>query len=273
MIRRSVALSLLLAAPAAAQDAPPAPEALLEALQLDRVVSLMREEGVEQGLALADDLFPGQGGAGWRLSVERVYDEDAMRQRLVEGVSGALEGQDVDAMADFFASPRGERIVELELSAREAMAEEGVEEAALAAWSLLPEEDPERAERIGRFIDANGLVEENVEGALNANLAFMRGLNEGGAFPEPLPEADLLADVWSAEPEIRAEMEGWLGAFLSLAYEPLEDADLDAYIAFSDTDEGQALNRALFEGFDAMYEGMSFELGRAAASQMVGRDI
>jgi hypothetical protein len=273
MIRRAAVLSLLLAAPAAAQDVPPSQEALFEALQLDRVVALMREEGVEQGLELADDLFPGQGGAGWRLSVERVYDEGAMRQRLLDGVSTALEGEDVDAMTDFFASPRGKRIVELELSAREAMAEEEVDEAARAAWSLLPEEDHERALRIERFVAVNDLVEENVEGALNANLAFMRGMNDGGAFLEPLPEEDLLVDVWAAEPEIRAEMEGWLGAFLSLAYEPLEDADLDAYIAFSETEEGQALNRALFEGFDAMYEGMSLELGRSAAAQMVGQDI
>ena len=273
MIRHAAALSLVLALPAAAQDVPPSHEALFDALQLDRVVSIMRAEGVEQGEELAGDMFPDRGGAGWRPSVERIYDEGAMRQRLLDGISGAIEGQDVEAMTGFFASEQGARIIELELAAREAMADDDVDEAARATWSLMAEEDPERAARIERFIDVNDLVDENVEGALNANLAFMRGMSEGGAFPEPVPEDDLLADVWSAEPEIRAEMEGWLGGFLSLAYEPLEDEALDAYIAFSATPEGQALNRALFEGFDAMYEGMSFELGRAAAAQMVGQDI
>lgn len=266
-------LSLAVPAPLAAQAMPSEHGALLDALQLDRIVEIMHGEGVEQGETLAQDLFPDRGRAGWRLSVGRIYDEGVMRQRLREGVSEALDGEDVAAMTDFFASETGKRIVDLELAAREALAEPDAEEAARASWALMAEDDPERARRVERFIEVNDLVEENVVGALNANYAFMRGLNDGGAFPAPLPEEELLADVWSSEPEIRVEMEGWLGGFLSLAYEPLEDDALDAYIAFSETPEGQALNRALFEGFDTMYQGMSFDLGRAAASQMAGQDI
>ena len=266
-------LSLAVALPAAAQEAPPEHEVLFDALQLDRVVSIMRAEGLAQSEDLAGDLFPNRAASGWHASLERIYDEDAMRGRLLGGVSGALEGEDVDEMTAFFTSPQGERIVELELAAREAMMDDEADEAARAAWGILLEDDPERAGRIERFIEVNDLVEENVEGALNSNLAFMRGLGEGGAFLEPVPEDQLLADVWSAEPEIRAETTAWLGGFLSLAYEPLGDGDLDAYIAFSETEEGQALNRALFAGFDAMFEGLSGELGRAAAAQMVGQDI
>ena len=278
MIRHSAlvaSLTLTIAAPALAQ-VPPEHEALFDALKLDRVVALMREEGAEQGEALADEMFATRARAGWRDSIARVYDEDAMRARLIEGMSEALEGEDpedVEAMTAFFASGRGERIIDLELAARETMVDEEVEEAARATWSLLPQEDPERAERIDAFIEVNDLVDENVEGALNANLAFLRGLSDGGAFSEPVPEDDLLADVWASEPEIRSEMKGWLGGFLSLAYEPLEDEALDAYIAFSESPEGQALNRALFDGFDAMYRGVSFDLGRAAAAQMAGQDI
>ena len=273
MIRQAAALSLTLAWPAGAQDVPPEHEALFEALRLDRVVALMREEGVEQGETLAEDLFPGRGRAGWRLSVSRIYDEGVLLQRLRDGVSGALEGEDVEAMTAFFASDRGERITELELDAREAMSDEEVEQAARDTWTLLAEDDPARAQRIERFVEVNDLLEENVVGSLNANLDFVLGLNAGGAFPDPVPEEDLLADVWASEPEIRDDMQGWLGAFLTLAYEPLEDEALDAYVAFSETPAGQALNRALFEGFDAMFDGVSFEMGRAAAAQMAGQEI
>ena len=55
--------------------------------------------------------------------------------------------------------------------------------------------------------------------------------------------------------------------------EAMSDAEFDAYIAFSETEAGQALNRALLEGFDVMYEGVSVELGRAAASRIVGLDL
>ena len=262
---------LALAAPAGA--APPEHEALFEALEIDRMVALMRDESVSQGEELAGELFPGRGVATWRSALGRIYDEEAMRAGLLEGMSGGLEGEDIAAMTAFFGAERGRRIVELELEARERMADEAVEEAALATWGLMAEDDPARADRIERFIAVNDLVDENVEAALNANLGFLMGLAEGGAFPEPMTEGEMLEQVWSTEGEVRAEMEQWLGAHLALAYEPLSDADLDAYVAFSETGPGQALNRALLEGFDAMYDGVGVELGRAAASQMVGFDI
>ena len=274
MVRHAViALPLVLASPAWAQDIPPEHEALMDVLQMDRVVSIMRAEGVQQGEALAEDLFPNRGEAGWRVSVERIYDEGLMRQRLRDGISDALEGEDVGAMTAFFTSDPGERIVELELDAREAMSEEDVEEAARGAWTLMAEDDPERAALIDRFIEVNDLLEENVVGALNGNFEFVTGLSQGGAFPNPAPEDEILADVWSSEPAVRQEVHDWLGGFLSMAYAPLDDADLDAYIAFSETPVGQAMNRALFEGFDAMYEGVNLDLGRAAAAQMAGQEI
>lgn len=272
MIRlAAIAAALLTASAAIAQDAR---DALMDALEVDRVVELMRAESLERGEELADDLFPSTLAAdGWRAELERIYDEDVMRQRMRGGLEEGLEGRDVDAMTDFFASETGRRIVESELAAREGMMDPDVEEAARATWGLLPEEDPERHGRIERFVAVNDLVEINVEGALNAHLDFLRGLAEGGAWPEAMGEADMLAEVWGSEGAVREELQDWLGAHLVLAYEPLEDDELDAYIAFSGSEAGQALNRALFDGFDAMYDGISFALGAAAAERMVGFDL
>ena len=270
---RLTTLALVLALPAAAQDEGDDAQALMDALQLDRMVSLMHAEGTAQAEGMADELFPGRGTAGWQVSVGRIYDRGAMGQRLRDAFGEALDGRDVAAMAAFFASERGRRIVDLELAAREALADEDVEETARAAWGLMPSEDPERHADIQRFVAVNDLIDENVEAAFNANLEFLGGLDAGGAFPDPMPEEEMLAQVWNSEPRVRAEMEEWLGAFLTLAYEPLTDADLDAYIAFSDSEVGEDLNRALFAGFDAMYEGVGYQLGRAAAAQMVGQDL
>jgi hypothetical protein len=87
-------------------------------------------------------------------------------------------------------------------------------------------------------------------GAMNANYAFYMGLVEGDAFEEDLTEAGDPADVWSQEAEIRADTEEWVYSYLTLAYAPLSDEDIDAYIALSRTAEGRALNRALFGTFD-----------------------
>jgi hypothetical protein len=61
--------------------------------------------------------------------------------------------------------------------------------------------------------------------------------------------------------------------YLAMAYQPLSDADLEAYIAFSRTPEGQVLNRALFAAFDALFNALSRDLGLAAARLMAGQDL
>jgi len=134
------------------------------------------------------------------------------------------------------------------------------------------EGDP-RVEMITRFAEANDLVERNVAGALNANLAFYRGMVAGGAFDGGLSESEILADVWSQEAEVRRETEEWLFPFLAMAYQPLSEDDLGAYLAFSETAPGQALNAALFAGFDAMFEAISQDLGLAAARMMTSQDL
>jgi hypothetical protein len=58
-----------------------------------------------------------------------------------------------------------------------------------------------------------------------------------------------------------------------MAYQPLNDADLEAYIEVSETRAGRVLNRALFAGFDDMYVSISRALGVAAARFMTGQDI
>jgi len=110
------------------------------------------------------------------------------------------------------------------------------------------------------------LIERNVMGALNSNLVFYNGLVDGGALE--MSQADIVADVWSQEESVRDEARDWLNAFLLMAYEPLDKAELQAYIAFYQTPEGKVLNRAMFDAFDAMYEEVSYILGRALARHM-----
>ena len=250
-----------------------ADEALLEALQLPRVVEVMRAEGLAQGEELARDLMPGRDPAAFMLRVERIYDAPAMEARLAEGLTEALEGADVPAITAFFESGVGARIIELELSAREAMMAEDVEEAAKEGWAEIARDDPDRAALIDEFIEVNGLIEENVQGGLNSNLAFFRGLNENGAFDPPMDEGAMLADIWGQEPEIRSETTDWLHGYLGLAYAPLTDEELTSYVEFSRTEPGADLNRALFDAFDAMYDGMTYALGESAALLMMGEDI
>ena len=276
MIRAAlIALGLLLAAapPAAAQGAD-ADARVAELLEAPRMIGLMREEGIAYGETLAADLIGRPDDPVWAEALEAIYDERAMLERFETALGEALTAEEAAPIAAFLEGDLGRRIVELELSAREVIADEAAEDAARAAWAEAAARGTPRAGRIETFIAVNDLVEENVASGLTANYEFLAGLAEGGGMggAETSDEA-LIAQAYGAEPELRAETEAWLGGYLNLAYGPLSDADLDRYIAFSETDAGRDMNRALFRAFEAMYDGMSRAMGLAAGARMVGEDI
>lgn len=273
---------LALPAPAVlAQTTAPAPATaplaadLSRVLRIAEVIDVMRQEGLDYGTSLEVELFPGRGRAGWRLAVEMIYDTATMNRRLDAALAQAMAGDEAGLAATlaFFGDARGQRILSLEIEARRALLDEAAEEAAQAHAEDMASRDDPRLGLLKRFADANDLIEANVQGALNANLAFYRGMAEAGAMGEQMTEDEMLADVWGQEPDIRTETENWLFPYLALAYGPLEDADLEAYIAFSQTPEGRRLNVALFAAFDAVFGRISYDLGRAAGRQMLGEDI
>lgn len=248
-------------------------EALLEAMDMRGLLEVMHLEGQDYGTMLEDELFPGRGGAAWAAIVSQTYDPTVMYDRFANRFSGELEGENVATMTDFFTSDTGQRIVAYEITAREALLEEGIEEAAKETLSVKEAEDDPRLALVREFVRANDLVESNVMGAMNANYAFYVGLMDGKAFPRQMTEQDILSDVWSQEEEIRADTEEWVHSYLLMAYQPLSDEDLQTYIDMARTPEGRALNRALFAAFDEVFTDISATLGLAAARFIAGQDI
>jgi hypothetical protein len=250
-------------------------EDLSRLLRLDEVMAVMRDEGLDYGRDLEAELFPGTGGVRWTGAVGDIYDSDAMLRRFEQVFAPrmAADPEALDATLDFFGSERGQRIVELEIAARRALLDEAVEEVAEARVEEMRRTDDPRLDLITRYAEVNDLIEQNVAGALNSNLAFYRGMVEGGAFEGGLTEDEMLADVWSREGEIRDDTADWLLPFLAMAYDPLSDDDLRAYVAFSETAPGQTLNAALFASFDALFGDLSRDLGRAAAQMISSQDL
>lgn len=258
-ILRLTGLLLLLALPAQAQDSP-AMSRMAEALRLDEIIDIMRQEGISSADELARDML-GSAGGDFEVQRDRIYDAKRMRATVLAGMDEVLGSAEAAAISDFFETELGARIIGLELSAREAFMDEDIEEASNEIARGLADDNPGRLALLDRFIEVNNLLESNVVGALNSNFAFYSGLVDGGAFAEPPAEEDMLAEIWGQEPEIRENTGLWLHSYLNLSYQPLSDEELEAYIAFSETDAGQAMNRALFEGFDVMFEQISRALG------------
>lgn len=273
--RHADAVLLSVQAPATAENSGQILQ-LSKTMQISSILAVMREEGLDYGTTLEPELFPGKGGATWTAQVSRIYDVAAMQIQFDEALVAALAHEDatsLDVMEGFFGSDRGQRILMLEIEARRALLDEATEDAAKVNVQEMAAEGDPRLALIRKFAEANDLIEMNVAGALNANLAFFKGMAEAGAFDDEMTEDQMLSNVWSQEPDIRGETETWLYPYLALAYQPLSDDDMDAYLAFSDLDEGQALNAAVFEAFNDLFTAISADLGRAAAKQMRGEDI
>ena len=255
------------------QAATPDPaDTLFDALQLADIIAIMREEGVDYGQDIDTDLLSSRGGAGWADTVDDIYDVDAMTDLVKRELAANLDGDSVDPAIAFFEGTLGQQIISLEVSARRALLDEALDEAAKDAATIAMADRTDRFVQLETFVTVNDLIETNVVGALNANYAFMTGL-ESGLMSQTATEEEILSDVWQQEPDIRRNTTEWVYSFLNMAYQPLDDAELDAYIAFSDTEAGQALNAAMFAAFDAMFTDISAQLGRESAVVLSGQDI
>ncbi len=265
------AVAVLMGSTATAQ--PSDADILFDALGLPDIIDVMREEGVAYGAQIGADLFPNQVTPAWSATVETIYDAAAMQTTVRAAFNDILDGTDIAPMLDFFRSEPGQSIVALEVSARRALLDDAVDEASKDAARIAQADNTDRFQLIEEFAETNGLIETNVAGAMNANVAFYMGLMDGGAFDDALTESQILNDVYDQEPEIRENTSEWVYSFLLLAYDPISDDDIKAYTAFSSTDAGAVLNGALFEAFDDMFDAISFALGRESARVMAGQDL
>lgn len=270
-------LALMVSGGARAQDAGAARGAriadLARVLQVPDLIRVMAAEGAAYGDTLEEELFAGRGGDKWDAEVARIYDPVKMERLFGASFQKALGSADPGPMIAFFNTAVGQQIVSLEIAAREALLDDSAEAASHEQLQELRDTGSPFLHHLRAFIKANDLVESNVAGAMNANYAFYTGMSNSGAFPDDMTEAEVLADVWSQEPEIRTETEDWVYRYLALAYRSLPEGVLDDYTAFSLTDSGQRLNAALFAAFDTLFVGISRDLGRAAAGYMIGQDL
>ncbi|MEL7256170.1 MAG: DUF2059 domain-containing protein [Pseudomonadota bacterium] len=244
---------------------------LVAALRMADTVSIMREEGLVYGSTLISDMMMDADTPGWRIRVGQIYDETRMLEGLTRGLEEELQEADLAPMLALFTSDLGERIIALELAAREVFSEEEAELAARDRFDDLTDNDDPLVTQITTMMDDSDLVNFNVMGILNSNMMLYRGLSDGGAIE--LGEDDILRDVWASEPDVREESTGWLQGYFLTCYETLDPAELETYAAFWRTAEGKALNAALFAVFDQMYEDLSYLLGRAAAEQLKSEEL
>lgn len=244
---------------------------LIDVLKLREAAEILRIEGVESASDLNDDMLDGQGGASWQIQIDAIYDPDRFVETVRTALEAELEGALLEEVIEFYAVNPGARIVTLENSARDAIRDPAVEETARARFAEVEGSDDPRLALIDALVASGDMVDRNVTNAMNANVQFLRGLVDGDA--AEMSEEDMLSSIAGDLDEMTQDTRGWLFGYMLLAYSPLEMAELEAYLAFSTTPAGEALNRALFDGFGRSYEDISYALGRAVALNMMAEEL
>lgn len=251
--------------------AEPLEQELARVLKVDEVSAILRDEGVRYGTELEADMLGGQGGRYFQDRLAALYDADAMGAAPTKALAQTLNNDEMQAVIDFFDTKEGQRILTLENAGRVAMADPAVEDLARATYQDLVGSDDPHLVAVERFIETNDLIERNVTSGLDSNYHFLRGLVEGGG--AKMGEREIASEVWAQEDEMRADTTSWIYGFLLMAYQPLTGDTLQSYSDFSASVAGQALNKALFIGFEQIYNEISYELGLAVAQAMNGSDI
>lgn len=250
---------------------------LAEALLLPDLFDILHQEGMASARSLQQDMLAGRGGADWQAQLDAIYDPARFEAEFMAGLERELERHPdvVEAALAYALSEPGRQVFGLEVSARSALLDEDMQEAARDAYGQMRAggEAEARLDLLELRITVNDLIEANVAAALNANLAFLFRFAAAGLPGVPDSQVEILRDVMAQEPEIRAETELWLMSYLALAYQPLDDAELAGHIAFCASPEGQVLHNALFAAFDAPFERIAGELGAAAGRALAGRDL
>jgi hypothetical protein len=242
----------------------------MDRLGIADMIAVMRVEGIAYADTLNDEMLDGQGGALWDEQVRSIYAVDPISE-TVRARLATLSDTDLRAANVFFGSDVGRKVIALDLAARRAMLDETLEEIVRAAYVQAVEEDAPALSQMQRLVESSDMIERNVTITLTSSYRMYKGLVDGGAYD--MSDDEILAEVWTQEDDVRADTTEWLMGYLMLSYQPLDAADLEVYLTFSESTAGRALNAAYFDGFGIVYTDISYALGRAVALNMIGDEL
>ncbi len=272
LVLSSLVILLSLARFAAAED-------LSRAYLLPELFEIMAAEGRNSVLTEGAVPLEGRALADFERDVSRIYDQQTMHDAFLASLMAevAATPEVLQDALEFAGTDLGKRVLRLEISARDALLDDEVDEIARLALYDAREArtDTAASDRLAMIrerVDVNDLVELNVSLGLNTSYAYYQGMMSENAV-NGLDSEQLLFLVWAQEPEIRADIEDWIESYFMMAYKPLSDDELEAYIEYASTPLAQAFNRAMFRAFETLFNKISLDVGRALGRRLNVEDI
>lgn len=272
------ALAVLTITPGSAQNtepSAPAVDAFAGAFLLPDLFRIMAAEGIDYAQTVRVDFGIDISAESWTQTISAIYDPEQMQATFLTHFAEQMTARDdvlTDALA-FAESDLGARVLRLEISARDALLDPDMDEAAREALEDMRAVENPRLDLIAERIEVNDLIDLNVAISLNTAYAFFNAMTQADSPGVAIPGQDLLAQLWAQEPIIRADTTEWIYSYFVLSYQPLSDAELSAYIDFSASPNGIALNNAMFAAFERTFDHLSAALGQAAGTALQSTDL
>lgn len=236
-----------------------------------RTEALLRAVGVDSYLAgFADEI----GGAdnpmaesfsdiseAWTAAARENFQTEAMFADVTEAMAGGLDAGQMAALEAFYSSPLGLEITAMEVAAQRAeMALQVKTEGADILRGLIAREDP-RLEQLTQLIEALAAVETGLAMAESLNHAVLSGMSASGQMPYKLSSGQIDAMVAAQRGLMRGAIQEQLFVSMAYSYQTLSDDDLDAYIAFLQTDAGRAFYGRLLASTEAVIGARAHRFG------------
>lgn len=220
--------------------------------------TLMQKSGLNQQMAL----IPAQVKAGIRDAARHgrpmdvviqeklvsALDVKMLRHDLQRYLAEHMSAEEMRQVLTWLETPLGKKIVEMEVAASRPAAMVGMFDV-----FARERERPGRAARIARLDEALMSKERNKDLMLNMQVFFSMavtagsGSNHRASYSQTRNEMErIMSSMWG-------ELDQFVSMVYLFTYQGLEDGDLDRYLEFNESRQGQAYNRAIFEGMSEAF--------------------
>ncbi|MEO3414142.1 DUF2059 domain-containing protein [Roseovarius sp. CAU 1744] len=188
-------------------------------VSLDSIALAAKDAPSMLGMAASDF------GSEWTTTSEEVFDTDRMRETALEILSQTLDDRLLDHAIDFYGSPLGQRLVEVENISH--MDENDAERVSLG--TEIVEEGGDRIEYLRRMNDAIDSADTSVKGMHEIQFRFLMAASNAGVLEQEIDAEALRALLSESEDALRETLKqsGLISA--AYTYRDLSDADLLAY--------------------------------------------
>jgi hypothetical protein len=266
LVATCLCLLLGLGAAVAATDAEI--ERYWELADLDVYVEQTVKEGLEWGEELDSRYLSGRGGAPWKDALSNIFDRDRIEQRLRHELHAALAPADLNSTLEFLSSDLGQRAVELEYAAREALVDWDTWDAAQRMAAGIDAVLPRREQLFARLLSAGDYFELIVASGLEGQKVFLRATTKDGKFGSIMSEDALMAWLAAQESFARAGYFDWVNAFYFIAYHDLTDDEIQVIVDYAEREDTIIFTRAVLRAFDSTNHESFSKTGEALAKTM-----